>query len=310
MDKILEIENVSKHYAGHTALDNVSLDIPRGQVYGLLGPNGAGKTTLIRIINHITAPDTGTVMFNGHRLSQNDVANIGYLPEERGLYKKMKVGEQALFFARLKGLSNRDAQMKLRQWFDRFEISSWWNKKVEELSKGMAQKVQFIITVLHEPELLIFDEPFSGFDPINANLLKNEILALRDKGATVIFSTHNMSSVEAVCDNITLINKSRNILTGNVAQIREEMGANRYRIAVTDPQQLLRGIDPMLAEHQIEKSEGDTTTLILRANPGVTRRELLRAANEAADVTLFAPALPSMDEVFISTVEKFNSEHK
>ncbi|MDE7153945.1 MAG: ATP-binding cassette domain-containing protein [Muribaculaceae bacterium] len=311
MDKILEIENVSKHYAGHTALDNVSLDIPRGQVYGLLGPNGAGKTTLIRIINHITAPDSGSVMFNGHRLSQNDVANIGYLPEERGLYKKMKVGEQALFFARLKGLSNRDAQIKLRQWFDRFEITSWWNKKVEELSKGMAQKVQFIITVLHEPELLIFDEPFSGFDPINANLLKNEILALRDKGATVIFSTHNMSSVEAVCDNITLINKSRNILTGNVAEIRQQMGANRYRIAVTNPpQQLLQGVDAMIEEHRIEKTDGDTTTLILRVNPGVTRRELLRAANEAADVTLFSPALPSMDEVFISTVEKFNSEHK
>ena len=311
MDNILEIQNVSKHYAGHTALDNVSLDIPRGGVYGLLGPNGAGKTTLIRIINHITAPDSGTVMFNGHRLSQDDVAHIGYLPEERGLYKKMKVGEQALFFARLKGLSNRDAQIKLKQWFDRFEISSWWNKKVEELSKGMAQKIQFIITVLHEPELLIFDEPFSGFDPINANMLKNEILALRDKGATVIFSTHNMSSVEAVCDNITLINASRNILTGNVADIRREMGENRYRITVADSaDNLLKGIDPMLAEHKIEKTDSGATTLVLRANPGVTRRELLRAANEAADVTLFAPALPSMDEVFISTVEKYNEENK
>ncbi|MDE6266615.1 MAG: ATP-binding cassette domain-containing protein [Muribaculaceae bacterium] len=311
MQNILEIENVSKHYAGHTALDDVSLNVPRGKVYGLLGPNGAGKTTLIRIINHITAPDAGRVMFNGHQLTQNDVAHIGYLPEERGLYKKMKVGEQALFFARLKGLSNRDAQIRLKQWFDKFGISSWWNKKVEELSKGMAQKVQFIITVLHEPELLIFDEPFSGFDPINANLLKNEILALRDKGATVIFSTHNMSSVEAVCDNITLINASRNILTGNVAEIREQMGANRYRMAVTDSvSNLLAGIDPLLAEHKIEKTEGDTTTLIIRANPGVTRREILRAANESADVTLFAPALPSMDEVFITTVENFNRENK
>lgn len=311
MQNILEIENVSKHYAGHTALDNVSLTIPRGQVYGLLGPNGAGKTTLIRIINHITAPDSGRVMFNGHQLSQNDVAHIGYLPEERGLYKKMKVGEQALFFARLKGLSNRDAQIRLKEWFERFDISSWWNKKVEELSKGMAQKVQFIITVLHEPELLIFDEPFSGFDPINANLLKNEILALRDKGATVIFSTHNMSSVEAVCDNITLINSSRNILTGNVAEIREQMGANRYRIAVTDTvNNLLTGIDPMLAEYKIEKTDGNTTTLVIRANQGVSRREILRAANESADVTMFAPALPSMDEVFISTVEKYNQENK
>ena len=311
MQNILEIENVSKHYAGHTALDNVSLTVPRGQVYGLLGPNGAGKTTLIRIINHITAPDSGRVMFNGHQLSQNDVAHIGYLPEERGLYKKMKVGEQALFFARLKGLSNRDAQIRLKEWFERFDISSWWNKKVEELSKGMAQKVQFIITVLHEPELLIFDEPFSGFDPINANLLKNEILALRDKGATVIFSTHNMSSVEAVCDNITLINSSRNILTGNVAEIREQMGANRYRIAVADTvNNLLTGIDPMLAEYKIEKTDGNTTTLVIRANQGVSRREILRAANESADVTMFAPALPSMDEVFISTVEKYNQENK
>ena len=311
MQNILEIENVSKHYAGHTALDNVSLTIPRGEVYGLLGPNGAGKTTLIRIINHITAPDSGRVMFNGHQLSQNDVAHIGYLPEERGLYKKMKVGEQALFFARLKGLSNRDAQIRLKEWFERFDISSWWNKKVEELSKGMAQKVQFIITVLHEPELLIFDEPFSGFDPINANLLKNEILALRDKGATVIFSTHNMSSVEAVCDNITLINSSRNILTGNVAEIREQMGANRYRIAVTDTvNNLLTGIDPMLTEYKIEKTDGNTTTLVIRANQGVSRREILRAANESADVTMFAPALPSMDEVFISTVEKYNQENK
>lgn len=311
MDNILDIENVSKHYAGHTALSDVSLSIPRGKVYGLLGPNGAGKTTLIRIINHITAPDSGKVIFNGHQLSQKDVVNIGYLPEERGLYKKMKVGEQALFFAQLKGLSKRDAQLKLKEWFDRFEISSWWNKKVEELSKGMAQKIQFIITVLHEPELLIFDEPFSGFDPINANLLKNEILALRDKGATVIFSTHNMSSVEAVCDNITLINASRNILTGNVAEIRERMGANRYRVTVTNPvDDLLAGIGPMLMEHKIEKTEGDATTLVIRANPGVTRREILRAANEAADLTLFAPALPSMDEVFITTVENFNKENK
>ncbi|MBQ5638562.1 MAG: ATP-binding cassette domain-containing protein, partial [Alistipes sp.] len=189
---MLRVENVSKHYAGHTALDNVSLTIPRGAVYGLLGPNGAGKTTLIRIINRITAPDSGQVFFGDKPLSAEDVARIGYLPEERGLYKKMRVGEQALFFARLKGLSRRDALQRLKVWFERFGIESWWDKKVEELSKGMAQKVQFIVTVLHEPELLIFDEPFSGFDPINANLLKEEILRLRDQGATIIFSTHNM----------------------------------------------------------------------------------------------------------------------
>ncbi|MEE0978819.1 MAG: ATP-binding cassette domain-containing protein [Muribaculaceae bacterium] len=308
---ILEIENVSKHYAGHTALDNVSLSIPQGSVYGLLGPNGAGKTTLIRIINHITAPDSGRVLFDGHQLSQNDVSLIGYLPEERGLYKKMKVGEQAMFFAKLKGLSGRDARLRLKEWFDRFEITSWWDKKVEELSKGMAQKIQFIITVLHEPKLLIFDEPFSGFDPINANLLKNEILNLRDKGATVIFSTHNMSSVEAVCDNITLINASKNILTGNVADIRNQLGANRYRITVIDPVgNLLAGLGNMLLEHKIEKTDGNSTTLIVKADPAVTRRELLGRANDAADVTLFAPALPSMDEVFITTVEQFNKNKK
>ena len=195
-DFLLRVEHVSKHYSGHTALDDVSLDIPRGSVYGLLGPNGAGKTTLIRIVNRITAPDEGRVLFDGRPLASADVQRIGYLPEERGLYKKMKVGEQALFFARLKGLSRAEAVRRLRVWFDRFDIASWWNRRVEELSKGMAQKVQFIVTVLHEPELLIFDEPFSGFDPINANLLKEEILGLRDRGATVIFSTHNMSSVE------------------------------------------------------------------------------------------------------------------
>ena len=211
-DFLLRVEHVSKHYSGHTALDDVSLDIPRGSVYGLLGPNGAGKTTLIRIVNRITAPDEGRVLFDGRPLASADVQRIGYLPEERGLYKKMKVGEQALFFARLKGLSRAEAVRRLRVWFDRFDIASWWNRRVEELSKGMAQKVQFIVTVLHEPELLIFDEPFSGFDPINANLLKEEILGLRDRGATVIFSTHNMSSVEEVCDHITLIDRSCNIL--------------------------------------------------------------------------------------------------
>ena len=223
-DFLLRVEHVSKHYSGHTALDDVSLDIPRGSVYGLLGPNGAGKTTLIRIINRITAPDEGRVLFDGRPLASADVQRIGYLPEERGLYKKMKVGEQALFFARLKGLSRAEAVRRLRVWFDRFDIASWWNRRVEELSKGMAQKVQFIVTVLHEPELLIFDEPFSGFDPINANLLKEEILGLRDRGATVIFSTHNMSSVEEVCDHITLIDRSRNILSGAVDEIRRRHG--------------------------------------------------------------------------------------
>ena len=227
---LLCVEHVTKRYATHTALHDVSLAIPRGAVYGLLGPNGAGKTTLIRIINRITAPDEGRVLLGGRCLAPEDVRRIGYLPEERGLYKKMKVGEQALYFAQLKGLSKREATLRLKRWFEKFGIAGWWDKKVEELSKGMAQKVQFIVTVLHEPELLIFDEPFSGFDPVNANLLKNEILALRDAGATIVFSTHNMSSVEEICDHITLIDRSRNVLSGPVDEVRRRHGGNVFRI--------------------------------------------------------------------------------
>ena len=225
---ILEVKNVYKQYANHLALDNVSISVPRGSIFGLLGPNGAGKTTLIRIINSITAPDKGEVILNGKPLSLKETAKIGYLPEERGLYKKMKVGEQALYLCQLKGLSKTEAQKRLKFWFEKFEIESWWDKKVEELSKGMAQKVQFITTVLHEPELLIFDEPFSGFDPVNAELLKHEILALRDKGATIIFSTHNMDSVERLCENIALINKSRVVLDGPMDEIRKQFSDNKY----------------------------------------------------------------------------------
>ena len=228
--ELLRVENVTKRFAGHTALDDVSLSIPKGSVYGLLGPNGAGKSTLIRIINRITAPDSGKVYLNGREIQPEDVLKIGYLPEERGLYKKMQVGEQAVYFAQLKGMSKKDAVARLKVWFRKFGIESWWDKKVEELSKGMAQKLQFIVTVVHEPQLLILDEPFSGFDPINANLLKEEILALRDKGATVIFSTHNMSSVEEICDDITLINKARNILSGNVREIRGKHGTGVYEV--------------------------------------------------------------------------------
>ena len=237
---VLTVNHVSKQYVGHKALDDVSLAIPRGSVYGLLGPNGAGKTTLIRIINRITAPDAGEVLFDGRPLAPADVCRIGYLPEERGLYKKMKVGEQALFFARLKGLSRHEAIARLKIWFKKFGIEAWWNKKVDELSKGMAQKVQFIITVLHRPDLLIFDEPFSGFDPINANLLKEEILRLRDEGSTVIFSTHNMASVEEICDHITLINRSHNILSGNVDEIRRRYGANLFEVAYRGEEEALR----------------------------------------------------------------------
>ena len=309
--ELLKVEHVTKNYSGHKALDDVSLTVNEGRIYGLLGPNGAGKTTLIRIINHITAPDSGTVTFDGHQLCQDDVMSIGYLPEERGLYKKMKVGEQAIFFARLKGLSRKDANLRLREWFERLEITSWWDKKVEELSKGMAQKVQFIITVLHNPKLLIFDEPFSGFDPINANILKNEILRLKENGATVIFSTHNMSSVESLCDDITLINSSKNILTGSVADIRQQLGANRYRITIEgNPNELLQRLDGHILTKDIETISPTQTSVILKLTPDVSRRELIKLAADSVDMTSFAPALPSMDEIFISTVNNFNKEHK
>lgn len=220
----LETEDVVKQYANHLALNKVSIQVPEGKIFGLLGPNGAGKTTLIRIINRITAPDSGIVRFNGRESQPEDIYQIGYLPEERGLYKKMKVGEQAIYLAQLKGLSYQEARTRLTQWFKKFDIMPWWNKKLEELSKGMQQKVQFIITVIHEPALLIFDEPFSGFDPVNAERLKQEILELKEKGHTIIFSTHNMASVEEICDNIALINRSQVVLSGNVTEVRNRFG--------------------------------------------------------------------------------------
>ncbi len=318
-DYLLRVEHVSKHYSGHTALDDVSLDIPRGSVYGLLGPNGAGKTTLIRIINRITAPDEGHVLFNGRPLASADVQRIGYLPEERGLYKKMKVGEQALFFARLKGLSRAEAMRRLRLWFDRFDIGSWWNRRVEELSKGMAQKVQFIVTVLHEPELLIFDEPFSGFDPINANLLKEEILGLRDRGATVIFSTHNMSSVEEVCDHITLINRSRNILSGAVDEIRRRHGQNLFRLEYRGDEAALKQV--LAGRCEVVASVGDLPaeegTVVLRPSAeglpemqsltihvadDAALRGVIAAANETVALRSFAEEIPSMNDIFIRAV--------
>lgn len=304
--EILQVNNVSKRYTNHVALDNVSLSVPAGSIYGLLGPNGAGKTTLIRIINHITAPDSGAVMFDGHPLTAKDVVSIGYLPEERGLYKKMRVGDQALFFAKLKGLKTREATLELRSWFERFGISDWWNRKVEELSKGMAQKVQFIVTVLHKPKLLIFDEPFSGFDPINANLLKDEILRLRDQGATVIFSTHNMESVETLCENITLINRSRNILSGNVNEIRTRMGRGRYLMTFEgDPSQLLAALGDRVKEHDFTTDDNSHTVsarLLLRDD--VPLRETIALSNQAVELISFDRALPSMNEIFIQTVKE------
>lgn len=304
---ILQVNDVTKKFGEFTALDHVSLAVPQGKVYGLLGPNGAGKTTLIRIINHITAPDSGEVIFDGHPLTQADVAQIGYLPEERGLYKKMKVGEQAVFFARLKGLSKADATRALRQWFERFEILSWWNRKVEELSKGMAQKVQFIVTVLHNPKLLIFDEPFSGFDPINANLLRDEILRLRDNGSTIIFSTHNMASVEEICDNITLVNHGRNILSGNVEEIRRDFTRGKYVIDFNgDPRELASALEPAICGFEFEDGARGRLRMNLQLKPEATLRQVISLANDVTEIASVNEAMASMNDIFIDAVKRSN----
>ena len=302
---ILQIENVTKRYSNHTALSDVSLNVPRGSVYGLLGPNGAGKSTLIRVINRITLPDAGRVLFDGKPITDEDIYQIGYLPEERGLYKKMKVGEQALFFARLKGLSRRDALQRLKKWFIRLGIESWWDKKVEDLSKGMAQKVQFITTVLHEPKLLIFDEPFSGFDPINANILKQEILRLRDEGATVIFSTHNMSSVEEICDHITLINKSRNILSGSVDEVRRRFGENIFEVVYGGDKESFESVMSPVAEMLSTAEVADTSYLTsrIRLKESATIRESISLANGAVELRSWSEVIPSMNDIFIRAVE-------
>ncbi len=292
----LEVKNVRKQYANHLALDNVSLEIEKQHVYGLLGPNGAGKTTLIRIINNITAPDSGEVLLNGKPLNANDTARIGYLPEERGLYKKMKVGEQALYLCQLKGLSKPEALKRLKYWFEKFEIENWWDKKVEELSKGMAQKVQFITTVLHQPELLIFDEPFSGFDPVNADLLKREILELRDNGATIIFSTHNMESVEAICDDISLINHSRVVLQGSVSDIQQQFKENIYSALIRT--QELKNSDSF--DIIDKKIMGNQTQVRLKT--ALESNALLQALISDYEVKAFNEELPSMHEIFVKTV--------
>lgn len=300
---LIRIENVTKRFAKHVALDDVSLSIPEGSIYGLLGPNGAGKTTLLRIINRIIAPDSGRVMFGGKEISADDVYRIGYMPEERGLYKKMKVGEQAIFFARLKGLSRKEATCRLKVWFEKFGIESWWDKNVSELSKGMAQKVQFIATVLHEPKLLIFDEPFSGFDPINANLLKGEILALRDKGATIIFSTHNMSSVEEVCDHITLINQSKNILSGNVDEIRHRHGANIFEIDYRgEEQDILKALAGRCEIMDSVPSPTGFNKIKLHIATDKEVRAVIAAANESVEMRSFREIIPSMNDIFIRAV--------
>lgn len=297
--ELLKVEHVSKHYAAHTALNDVSVEVQRGRIFGLLGPNGAGKTSLIRIINCITAPDEGQVFFDGELLRPKHIESIGYLPEERGLYRKMKVGEQAIYLARLKGLSKADAKARLEEWFEKFDIMPWWDKKVEELSKGMQQKVQFVCTVLHKPELLIFDEPFSGFDPVNAELLKQEILSLKQAGHTIIFSTHNMQSVEEVCDDIALINSSRVVLSGKVNDIRMAHAGKIISVRVMGDVLLER-----LSHMHLDSchSDGQYTLLRVSLREGETLRDVIDQLPVDLLLVQVEQEIPSMHEIFLKTV--------
>ncbi|MDP5093586.1 MAG: ABC transporter ATP-binding protein [Polaribacter sp.] len=309
MNNLLEINNVIKTYGDFTALNNVSLQIPKGSVFGLLGPNGAGKTSLIRIINQITMPDSGTILLDGEPLSPKHIADIGYLPEERGLYKSMKVGEQALYLAQLKGLSKEDAKKRLKYWFEKFDISSWWDKKIEELSKGMAQKVQFIVTVMHQPKLLIFDEPFSGFDPINAQLIAKEILQLRDEGATIIFSTHRMESVEELCDDIALIHKSNKILDGKLIDIKRKFRTNTFEIGITtnNKEQILQVIEEKFEVIPADfKLFGDEFICNVKLTKNQTSNDLLSVLSNHGEVKHFVEKIPSANDIFIEAVSKNN----
>ena len=324
MNNFIEINNVSKTYGDYKALNNISIKVPRQSIYGLLGPNGAGKTTLIRMLNQITAPDEGEIFINGEKLNRSHITQIGYLPEERGLYKTMKVGEQAIYLAQLKGVSYKEAEKRLKQWFKKFDILSWWDKKVEELSKGMQQKIQFIVTVIHEPQLLIFDEPFSGFDPINVNILKKEILELRDKGATIIFSTHNMASVEELCDNITLINKGNKILEGSVYQIKQDFKDNSFEIVLrhndaetqrfkdddSESLRLSNSATLTLPEGFTLISEKTDTngeiTLNVKAKNDVNPNILINYLSEKGTIVSYRELLPSMNDIFINQLTMNN----
>ncbi len=312
MNNILVVDDVTKQFGDYTALKGISLEIPKNSIYGLLGPNGAGKTTLIRIINQITYPDQGTVYFDGKPLKPEHIAQIGYLPEERGLYKSMKVGEQALYLAQLKGLSKTDAKERLKFWFDRLEIGDWWGKKIQELSKGMAQKIQFIVTVLHEPKLLIFDEPFSGFDPINANIIKDEILRLKENGASIIFSTHRMESVEELCEYITLIHRSEKILDGKLSEIKKAFKNNIFDVGVTmeSPEVLLKNLKE---KYQVLSSRYDTTEKQLDFSiqlPNDDSGELLSLLGASANVNNFVETIPSANDIFIRTIQNKGFEHE
>jgi ABC-2 type transport system ATP-binding protein len=305
MNNVLRVENVCKNYGSFTALNNVSISVPKGSIFGLLGPNGAGKTSLIRIINQITLPDSGSVYLDGEILQPHHIQYIGYLPEERGLYKSMKVGEQALYLAQLKGMSKEEAKKKLKYWFEKFEITDWWNKKIQELSKGMAQKVQFIVTVMHSPKLLIFDEPFSGFDPINANLIKDEILNLRNEGSSIIFSTHRMESVEEMCDYIALIDKSNKILDGKLKDIKQQFKTNQFEVGLlsSDKELLLNQIE---AQFTVEKSKAisfnEDFRLLISLKNGETSKDLIKFLNNMAQITHFTEVIPSVNDIFLKSV--------
>ena len=299
----LVTENITKQFVNHTALEDVSISVPEGEIYGLLGPNGAGKTTLIRIINQINLPDTGQVYINGEKLKPRHIYQIGYLPEERGLYKKMKVGEQALYLARLKGVEKHEALKKLKYWFEKFELEQWWDRKVEELSKGMQQKVQFIVTILHRPRLLIFDEPFSGFDPVNTNLLKNEVLKLKEEGSTIIFSTHNMASVEEICDKIALINKSKKIVEGPILDIKQEYKPNTFNVGFRNSNINLE--ENLRQQYNIQSfnptPHGQYAKLHLDGSK--SPNDLIQEMMKFGEIISFNEVLPNMDEIFIKLVE-------
>lgn len=308
MNNLLEVNNVSKYFGDFKALNDVSITIPRGSIFGLLGPNGAGKTTLIRVVNQITMPDSGTVILDGEPLSQKHVKDIGYLPEERGLYKSMKVGEQAIYLAQLKGLSKAEAKTRLKYWFERLEIGDWWNKKIQELSKGMAQKIQFIVTVMHQPKLLIFDEPFSGFDPINANLIKDEILQLRDEGATVIFSTHRMESVEELCEYIALIDKSNKILDGKLSDIKRDFRTNTFDIALDTNNRNIDVKAEISSKFQVSETTintlGNDLALKIKLEEGTSSNDLLNYLSTKGKIAHFAEQIPNANDIFIKAVNQ------
>ena len=306
MQNLLVAENIVKNYGSYRALNNVSIEVPKGSIFGLLGPNGAGKTTLIRIINQITMPDEGLVSLDGEKLHPKHIRDIGYLPEERGLYKSMKVGEQALYLAQLKGLSKAQAKERLKYWFDKFEIGGWWNKKIQELSKGMAQKIQFIVTVLHQPKLLIFDEPFSGFDPINANLIKDEILKLREEGATIIFATHRMESVEELCDNIALIHEANKILDGELIDIKRQYKSNTFEVGlITDKKaEVTQNLkDNFKVTEATFKTINGELKFNIQIDENESANQLISYLTSRGELNHFVEVIPSVNDIFIQTVQ-------